>query len=171
MRRRLALSLLVLAALFACSRPDKNAEKSKVDLEHPVKGDWAVVRLEAEPDTLNPLISTLGVARYVMWGVNNSQIYELLMNYNTRDWGLTEPLLAEAPPVVSDDHLTYTITVRDGVKWHDGQPFTADDVVFTFKSIASPLTDAADKRSYLTDLADIQVDGRTVRFTMSRPNV
>src|SRR5215467_3012643 len=171
MRRRLALSLLVLAALFACSRPDKNAEKSKVDLEHPVKGDWAVVRLEAEPDTLNPLISTLGVARYVMGGVNNSQIYELLMNYNSRDWGLSEPLLAEAPPEVSDDHLTYTITVRDGVKWHDGQPFTAQDVLFTFKAAACPFSDTGHLRVSLTDISDIQVDGRSLRFSMSKPNV
>ena len=139
MRRRLSLSLLAFAVLFACSRPDKTIEKSNVDLERPVKGDWAVVRLEAEPDTLNPLTSTLGVAHYVMWGVNNSQVFELLMGYNTKDWGLTEPLLAEAPPVVSDDHLTYTITIREGVKWHDGQPFTAEDVLFTFKAAACPL--------------------------------
>jgi peptide/nickel transport system substrate-binding protein len=171
MRRRLALSLLVFAALFACSRPDKNTQKSNVDLEHPVKGDWAVVRLEAEPDTLNPLTSTLGVAHYVMWGVNNSQIYELLMNYNTKDWGLTEPLLAEAPPVVSDDHLTYTVTVRDGVKWHDGQPFTAEDVLFTFKAAACPLSDTGHLRGSLTDISDIQVDGRSLRFSMSKPNV
>ena len=137
MRRRFALSLLVFATLVACGgRPNGKVENSNVDLAHPVKGDWAVVRLEGEPDTLNPLISTLGVARYVMWGVNNSEIYELLMNYNTRDWGLSEPLLAEAPPEVSDDHLTYTIKIRDGVKWHDGQPFTAEDVLFTFKATA-----------------------------------
>jgi peptide/nickel transport system substrate-binding protein len=172
MRRRFALSLLVFATLLACAGPPKgNVEKSKVDLEHPVKGDWAVVRLEGEPDILNPLISTLGVARYVMWGVNNSEIYELLMNYNTRDWGLSEPLLAEAPPEVSDDHLTYTIKIRDGVKWHDGQPFTADDVLFTFKATACPLADTGALRSYLTDISDIQVDGRTLRFSMSKPNV
>jgi peptide/nickel transport system substrate-binding protein len=171
MRRRLALSLLVFAALLACNRPDGPPQQSIVDREHPVKGDSAVVRLEAEPDTLNPLTSTLGVAHYVMWGVNNSQIYELLMNYNTKDWGLTEPLLAEAPPVVSDDHLTYTITVRDGVKWHDGQPFTAEDVLFTFKAAACPLSDTGHLRGSLTDISDIQVDGRSLRFSMSKPNV
>src|SRR6185369_9846461 len=129
--RRAFLYLLACSVLFACSRPNKTDEKSNIDLSHPVRGDQVVVRLEAEPDTLNPLTSTVGVAHYVMWGVNNSQIYELLMGYNNKDWGVTEPLLIEGPPTISDDHLTYAITVRNGVKWHDGQPFTADDVLFT----------------------------------------
>ena len=39
---------------------------------------------------------------------------------------------------VSDDNLTLTFELRDDVKWHDGTPFTAEDVVFTFKSMANP---------------------------------
>ncbi len=39
---------------------------------------------------------------------------------------------------VSDDNLTLTFELRDDVKWHDGIPFTAEDVVFTFKSMADP---------------------------------
>lgn len=35
----------------------------------------------------------------------------------------------------SDDNLTYTIHLRDDVKWSDGEPFTADDVVFTFEAM------------------------------------
>src|SRR6185436_100658 len=137
----------------------------------PVQGDWVIVRLESEPDGLNPLTSVTALAQYVMWGAKNSQVYELLMGYNTKDWDVTEPLLAEGPPTVSDDHLTYMIKVRDGVKWHDGKPFTAEDVLFSYKATACPLTDAASKRSSMTDLADVQVDGRTIRFIMSKPNV
>jgi peptide/nickel transport system substrate-binding protein len=129
------------------------------------------VRFETDPDNLNPLISSTGVGHYAMWGVNNSQIYELLMGYNTKDWTLTEPLLVEAPPTISDDHLTYTLKIREGVQWHDGQPLTPEDVLFTFKAAASPLADSGPVRSYLTDIADIQVDGRIMRFVMSKPNV
>lgn len=39
---------------------------------------------------------------------------------------------------VSDDGLTYTFHLKDGVTWHDGQPLTADDVAFTFQAILSP---------------------------------
>ncbi|HEY2382124.1 MAG TPA: peptide-binding protein [Terriglobia bacterium] len=172
MRRTvLAVSLLACAVLCACSRSAGSNETSAIDVSHPVKGDWAVVRLESDPDNLNPLISTNAVAHYVMWGVNNSQVYELLMAYNNKDFGLTEPLLIEAPPSISDDRLTYTIKIRDGVKWHDGVPFTPDDVLFTFKAAACPLDDTGPVRSYLSEIADIQVDGRSMRFQMKKPNV
>lgn len=171
MRRLLAVSLFACAILCACSRLGGSNATSTSDVNHPVKGDWAVVRLESDPDNLNPLLSTVGVGHYVMWGVNNSQIYELLMAYNNKDFTLTEPLLAEAPPSISEDRLTYTIKIRDGIKWHDGMPFTAEDVLFTFKAAACPLADTGPVRSYLTDIADIQVDGRSIRFLMKKANV
>ncbi len=45
---------------------------------------------------------------------------------------------------VSDDGTIYTINLRPGIKWHDGQPLTAHDVVFTYNAIKHP-----DTRSYL----------------------
>jgi len=171
MRRIVILPLLFLSIVIGCGRSGTSSETNAADAGQPVQGDWAVVRFESEPDNLNPLITQLATARYVLNGVNNSQIYEFLMAYNTKDWDLTEPLLAEAPPAISADHLTYTFTIRDGVKWHDGQPLTPADVLFTFKAAACPLADTAWARSFLTDLADIQIDGRAVRFIMSKPNV
>jgi peptide/nickel transport system substrate-binding protein len=170
-RRIFVLCLLSFALVCGCNRSGKTTETGAANAGPPAQGDWAIVRFESDPDNLNPLITQQGIARYALGGVNNSQIYELLMAYNTKDWDLTEPLLAEAPPTISDDHLTYTFRIRNGVKWHDGQPFTADDVLFTFKAVACPLADTAPLRSYLTELKDIQVDGGTMRFLMSKPNV
>jgi peptide/nickel transport system substrate-binding protein len=170
-RRLWFLPLLVALFLTACGVPDSRGAKSTADTGQPVQGDWAIVRFEGEPDNLNALTSVTASAQYVLWGAKNSQIYELLMGYNTTDWDVTEPLLAEAPPTISDDHLTYSVKIREGVKWHDGQPFTPADVLFTFKAAACPLTDAARHRSSLTELADVQVDGQTVRFVMSKASV
>nr|WP_306798732.1 peptide-binding protein [Oceanobacillus saliphilus] len=39
---------------------------------------------------------------------------------------------------INDDHTEITLTLEEGVTWHDGEPFTADDVVYTYKAIASP---------------------------------
>src|SRR5215510_10618596 len=170
MRRLFAFFLVLITLVLGCSRPVEQRAVA-ADSGQPVQGDSVVVRLEAEPDTLNPVNYVSAVSQYVMWGAKNSQVYELLMGYNTKDWDVTEPLLAEGPPTVSDDRLTYTIKVRDGVKWHDGRRFTVDDVLFTYKAAACPTTDAARYRSSLTDLADIQADGRTIKFVMSKPNV
>jgi peptide/nickel transport system substrate-binding protein len=169
-RRTIIFLLLSLAFLVGCGHPGATSEKAGADVGQPVQGDWVIVRTETEPDNLNPLISQQAAARYVMGGLNNSQIYEYLMAYSTKDWDLTEPLLAEAAPDVSGDHLAYTFKIRDGVKWHDGKPFTPEDVLFTFKAVACPLADTASLRSYLTEIQDIVIDGRTMRFIMSKPN-
>jgi len=60
---------------------------------------------------------------------------QMILLYDTLLWtdgsGQLLPWLAQSYKV-SDDHLTYSFELRDGVKWSDGRPFTADDVVFTF---------------------------------------
>src|SRR5215831_5220441 len=116
MRRLFASFLVLFTLVLGCSRPVEQGAAA-ADSGQPVQGDSVVVRLEAEPDTLNPVNYVSAVSQYVLTGAKNSQVYELLMGYNTKDWDVTEPLLAEGPPTVSADHLTYTITIRDGVKW------------------------------------------------------
>jgi len=170
MRRTLALSLISLTFLLGCSRPNKPSDKGAAG-GPPVQGDWAVVRYEAEPDVLNPLLNRSALSGYVLYGVNSSQVYEYLMNYDPKTWSMTNGLLVEGPPEVSADHLTYTFKVRDGVKWHDGQPFTGEDILFTFKAAMCPSVDSAIYRTYLTDLKDVQLEGRTLRFQMSKANV
>ena len=51
--------------------------------------------------------------------------------------GTLEPMLAESY-TVSDDGLVYTVKLREGVKWHDGTPFTAEDVRYTHWMHAHP---------------------------------
>lgn len=50
---------------------------------------------------------------------------------------LPEPDLAKSW-TITNGGLVYTFTLRQGVKWHDGKPFTAADVVFTFKAATDP---------------------------------
>ena len=76
---------------------------------------------------------------------------------------------------VSDDGLTYTFTIRDGVTWQDGTPFTADDVVFSlWGNIANPNTAVGKSEISCIEGADavmnegaqtlsgVSVDGNTV---------
>ncbi len=46
------------------------------------------------------------------------------------------PWLVSEMPTRSDDGLTYTMQLREGIRWHDGEPLTAEDVVFTFDYFA-----------------------------------
>jgi len=60
---------------------------------------------------------------------------QMILLYDTLLWkdgsGQLLPWLAKSYKA-SDDHITHTFELRDGVKWNDGRPLTADDVVFTF---------------------------------------
>lgn len=66
--------------------------------------------------------------------------------------------------------MTYTFHLAKGVKWHDGEPFTAEDVKFTFEAIMNPQNDSENAPNY-EDVAKITViDNHTVAFQLSDIN-
>jgi len=66
---------------------------------------------------------------------------------------------------------TYTFKLRNGVKWHDGQPFTAEDVKFTLEIIMNP-KNASEIASNYEDITKIEaVDNTTLKITLKAPNV
>lgn len=68
------------------------------------------------------------------------------------------------------DTLTYTFHLAQGVTWHDGEPFTAADVKFTFEAIMDPDNGSENAPNY-EDVTDITViDDHTVSFTLSAVN-
>lgn len=68
------------------------------------------------------------------------------------------------------DTLTYTFYLAQGVTWHDGQPFTAEDVKFTYEAIMDPDNGSENAPNY-EDVTDITViDDHTVSFTLSAVN-
>lgn len=72
---------------------------------------------------------------------------------------------------VSDDGLTYTFHLRQGVQFHDGTPFSADDVVATFSRIMNPPSGIAIPLQSLFKAVDkiSKVDANTVTFTLKQP--
>jgi peptide/nickel transport system substrate-binding protein len=76
------------------------------------------------PDTLNPGAAVLSES-YTIFGLVYDAMYQLQLD------GSFKLNLAESV-AVSDDGLVYTYKIRDGVKFHDGQPLTAEDVVFSY---------------------------------------
>ena len=76
------------------------------------------------PDTLNPGMAVLTEA-YTVFGLVYDTMYQLQLD------GTFKLSLAESVNV-SDDGLVYTYKIKDGIKFHDGQPLTAEDVVFSY---------------------------------------
>jgi peptide/nickel transport system substrate-binding protein len=141
-----------------------------------------VIGLSGDATSLNPVIATDGISYTVEWPIFDS-LLELDASLNVR------PLLAESWDV-SKDGLTYTFKLKKGVTWHDGKPFTARDVAFTFYSVLDPKV-TTPHRAYFDALAGFPeltakenakrpddlavrpieiVDDHTVRFRLRYPS-
>ncbi|MCI2106050.1 MAG: ABC transporter substrate-binding protein [Intestinimonas sp.] len=71
---------------------------------------------------------------------------------------------------VSDDGLTYTFVLRDGVKFHNGETVTTDDVIYSFNTCAATSVDSA-LVAALSAVTDVSApDAHTVKVTLSAPN-
>ncbi|HEX7101765.1 MAG TPA: ABC transporter substrate-binding protein, partial [Nitrolancea sp.] len=97
---------------------------------------------------------------------------EPLIEANTKG-ELIPVLAAEVPSLgkgVAEDGTSVTYKLRDGVKWHDGQPFTADDVKFTFQWVTDPDAGATTSGNFLS-IKDVEVvDPLTVTIHFKDPN-
>ncbi len=128
-RRTVALLGAAVLVLTACSSgaADPVGGPAAAASTAPVKGGILSVAVDSDPGQLNPAITTSG-------GTHTAS--ELVFN------GLVEltpdltptPELAESWEVLENGAL-YRFNLRDGVTWHDGQPFTSADVLFTFQEM------------------------------------
>ena len=94
-------------------------------------------------------------------------VFDRLLNADT-SLTPTDGSLAESYEV-SEDGKTITFTIRDGVKWHDGQDFTADDVAWTFKYYPTVPGANAVMTDVMNDASSITVDGNKVVFQFNNP--
>lgn len=100
---------------------------------------------------------------YSGW-IANQFIFDLLVEASVID-GSAVPRLAEWWEIGADG-ITYTVKLREGVMWHDGEPFTADDVVFTFDMALADGSMSPRKGSLEESLDSYRkVDDHTVEFT------
>lgn len=97
--------------------------------------------------------------------------YEPLAAWD-RDGNLAPVLAAEIPEIenggVAPDGMSVTWKLKKGVQWHDGHPFTADDVVFNWEYAADPATAATTVGTY-QDVTVEKLDALTVRIRFKKP--
>jgi peptide/nickel transport system substrate-binding protein len=88
------------------------------------------------------------------------------------DGNLVPVLAAEIPSLqngaVAKDGKSVTWKLKKGVQWHDGQPFTADDVLFNWEYAADPATAATTNGTY-KDIKVDKLDSHTVKITFAKP--
>ncbi|KKB11711.1 ABC transporter substrate-binding protein [Devosia geojensis] len=104
-------------------------------------------------------------------GINeafNGNVYEGL--FTLTDAGSVEPVLVE-DYAVSEDGLTYTFTLREGVTFHSGEPLTSADVKYSIERVTAEDSRSSRKRSLSTITGIETPDERTVVITLSARSI
>ena len=169
----LVLAASMILSLAACggsksgSQPAEGTTAAAASATTKSDPETLNVYLASEPAHLDPALNSS-----VDGGCLAVNSFEGLYRYNSE--GKLEPACAESYEV-SEDGTTYTFTMRDGLKWSNGEPLTAKDFEYSWKRAANPENAAdysylcevfGDKFSYETGLADDAVvaseDGKTL---------
>jgi len=129
-------------------------------------GEPIVIAMYQEPESLNPYLSVQTVVNVV-----STAVYESLLDV-APDGSFIPVLATEVPSIanggLSEDGLTVTYTLREGVLWADGQPFTSRDVQFTWEAVMDD-SNAVVSRAGYEDIASIETpDDLTVVITFSK---
>lgn len=145
----LALGLMMMLSISVSLAQDTTPRGGTVVVNESNSSGW--VR-NFNPYAPNPL------------GPTTRLIYDPMVVYNPTDGGKPTWWLATGSQY-SDDLKSVTFTLRDGVKWSDGQPFTADDVVFTFDLLQK--NSALDRNGVMQYIDSVtKVDDLTVKFNL-----
>ncbi|MCB0109994.1 MAG: peptide ABC transporter substrate-binding protein, partial [Caldilineaceae bacterium] len=147
---------MLFALLFAACAPTASPAPSQAEpgsdtAAAPAEGGddsekQIIFALYQEPELLNPYIATQTAA-----GEANTFIIEGLLSVDPD--GNRFPVLAkEVPSIengqVSEDGLIVTYNLKEGVLWSDGEPFTCDDVLFTYEAVTNPESGAVSTTGY-----------------------
>ena len=155
-----ALVFLTLAALSGCKSQEEERTYGGPDTG-PAYGDMFIDASIGDASTLLPPLANDAASFGII-----SLVYNGLVKYDG-NLNLVGDL-AESWQV-SPDGLTITFKLRRGVKWHDGAPFSARDVLFTYQTMIDPKTPTAYSGDYLQVKKAEVLDDHTFRVTYGHP--
>ena len=159
--RRLAAVALAAALLAGCRGDTPLAGEAKAGTATPAYGDTMIEASIGNVSSLIPNITS---------DVSSREVGDLMYNGLVtlgRDLEIV-PELAKSWQF-SQDCLTLDLQLREGVRWHDGKPFTADDVVFTYDAMMHPKTPSSYKADF-DSVERVEATGpHSVRVTYKRP--
>src|SRR5262249_40009928 len=154
----LALAAAACTSDVGGAADDRPARRSS---EKPVRGDTFVEAVIGDVSGLIPNITSDGASHAI-----GNLIYSGLV---TRDRELN--IIGDLADSwgFSTNCLDLTFRLKPNAKWHDGRPFTADDVVFTYETMIHPKTPTSYREDFKAVAAIEAVDPHTVHVRYERP--
>ena len=165
LRRSLLLCAAALLPLLAGMQAIAQEDLLRTTSEPGIRGGKLVIAQRSEPRTFNPIVAI----DQNSYGVN-ARLQSDLIHIN-RATQKTEPALAKSW-TVSKDGTQFTLKLRRGLRFSDGQPFDADDVLFSFKVYLDEEVHSSQRDLLIISGKPLKVeklDAYTVRFTFPSP--
>jgi len=163
-----ALTMMLTFFLVACSSNEQTTNGSKQEKDQDSKNSIDTQQLE---NLTIGLTSDVGPLNIYMGSLDwlTELVYDKLFSPSPYV-DVPTPWLAESATQL--DETTWEVVVRDGIKWHDGEDFTAEDVEFTYEYFrdgpANRHTHHVSEVPQI-DTIEVQEDGKTVRFECGYP--
>lgn len=179
MKKRIGVSfmaaLLIMTALGGCAggTGESSEDMSSIEVKQevtetePVAGGSVVVGIQQDIDSLDPHKATAAGTKEILFNIFEGLVKAdpngNLMNAVASDYS------------VSEDGLVYTFTLRDGVKFHNGNDVTAEDVKYSLERVSGILDGTALVSTLSADKGGITsvdiLDDRTVQVTVGSANL
>ncbi|ABA21186.1 extracellular solute-binding protein, family 5 [Trichormus variabilis ATCC 29413] len=161
-------SLLNIFFLAGCSFPQAETPTNSTPVTNTSTGETLRLLYWQAPTILNPHLAQ-GTKDFEASRI----VYEPLASHD-KDGKLVLFLAAEEPTLknggIAKDGKSVTWKLKQGVKWSDGQPFTAADVVFTYKFLSNPAVGATTSANYEAVQSVEAIDDYTVKINFQSPN-
>jgi peptide/nickel transport system substrate-binding protein len=155
-REKTALCLLALLVIVNFYLSFQNFYSSH-SVVAPAFGGTYIEGMLGQPAYINPLLAhteqDLSLVKLVFSGL-----------YKYDGSGKLVPDLAESLPQISPDQKQYTVSLKHNVKWHNGKPFTADDVVFTMQTLQDPAYKSPSLGMWQSTTVQ-KIDDYTIKFS------
>lgn len=157
----LLLYLLILVVTAGCKSSKTHPDLREASDASPSCGDTYVSALLGDASYLNPVLASDSASSAI-----NALVYNGLVKYDKNIKLVGD--LAERWEI-SDGGKTIVFHLRKNVKWHDGKPFTAEDVKFTYEKLTDPKTKTPYSSDYLLVKSFKIIDPHTIKIDYKKP--
>ena len=162
MRKKLFMVLLAAAMTTATVAAGVTVSAAETESAAKAEGGNITIASSADPQNINPLY-VVDQTSFDMMQALYSPFFEIINGEMFYGNGLCESVTA------NDDASEFTLKLKDGLKWHDGEPITADDVVFTMQVLVDEKQNVPySSYGYVNDKAveAEKVDDLTVKLSL-----
>lgn len=163
MKLKLFTLLVILGLVLSACSSGGNAQATE-SASGGGGGGTVTLIIPEEPTTLNFYLADAAIVRQVADSTSMTGLVTI------DETGNYVPMLADGLPTTSDDHLTVTWKLKEGLKWSDGEALTSDDVRFTVEVLSNPNSGALVGTSGFDLITNVETpDDLTTVLTYSEP--